>query len=275
MSQQLQLILTLINKFESDNKCEEKMNNNEDCTSHTYCSTTDLYNAIQFPQQKLFIDIRSQKEYNESHIKHFINIPINSNQNKIDKIIEKSLKYNNNICNTYAMNIYCYCDKNTVENELDKKFYNIIEESIINFCNKENKSIKDESDFYEYDSFNILSVEYNIFFNTFKFLCVDEYDSPIMLAVSIRYPSIIINNKLYLGDYGDASSREVMHHLNITHIVNVSKLDNVFENNDQFKHLKYIHFPIEDDSTTQINKILMSCINFMNNAFCENNGNNN
>ena len=57
-----------------------------------------------------------------------------------------------------------------------------------------------------------------------------------------QYPSIIIENKLLLGDSDDAENKQVMIDYKITHILNITQIvDNEFEN-DKELNIKYLRF---------------------------------
>eukprot|EP01084_Bolivina_argentea_P088670 160071_1 len=208
----------------------------------------DLYNAIQTPFQTIFIDIRSNNKFQVDHPTHFINIPINTN----NEFIQKQL---NNIIRTFydgmEIDIFCCANAKQIKNKVDIKWCETIYNQIR--CNKSYNK-------YTFTRFNMLNCCYSQFKKNIPFLCTKL--SRTECQIFNRYPNHIINN-LYLGDRGDAKHQYVMRDLGITHIINITEdIKNVFENDG----IKYLNIKISDDPYAKIDKILDECIAFIDNC---------
>lgn len=70
-----------------------------------------------------------------------------------------------------------------------------------------------------------------------------------------------INEYLYIGSYFDAKKLNLLSSLNITHIVNLSQLDNCFPNN-----FNYLKIDIDDDNDENISQYFNKVSKFIHNA---------
>eukprot|EP01084_Bolivina_argentea_P292770 503413_1 len=266
------------------------------------CGFYQLYNDIQFPFNKLFIDIRNNDKYRSKHIVNAINVSVNctsdslSNQYKIlKKNLHRILKQQ-----TYVLSqIWFYNDEpKTINETVCKEICQIIKSILLS-----------QPDL----SINILNCTYQTFENKFPFLCNDntiikannnlnmkqqtETDHllkqylGIMLNINedniILYPSNIIDDKLYLGNAQHALNKKILTDLNITHIINCTQdigclfnidIDQKNNNNTDEKtqslNIKYFQIPVADTQTQQIVEYFIKVIDFIIDAFSTNNDKN-
>ena len=90
----------------------------------------------------------------------------------------------------------------------------------------------------------------------------------------ITFPSIIIQDKLFLGDSSDAKNYDILHALGITHILNITtNVDNYFED----KNITYKRLKILDRSNDETLKIfgdnITNCVEYIHNSLSQNNNN--
>lgn len=73
---------------------------------------------------------------------------------------------------------------------------------------------------------------FNVFNDRYPQLCKFRTSSLYPRPYIARnYPSEILQGRLYLGDQFHAADKQILHHLRVTHILNVSTLiPNYFEN---------------------------------------------
>eukprot|EP01084_Bolivina_argentea_P247092 413415_1 len=224
--------------------------------SHQNCSSEELFNALQLYGQALFMDIRAKKEYKQNHIRSFINVPQKCKTKYAIKHIKKRLSY---MYKNLTIDIYCYSNKDSIEK--NNKWYKYIQELL-------------HKEFHEYkfQSFNILSVDYNAFSNRFPMLITKQI--PKQYEIFTRYPNIIISNKLYLGDRDHATDSNVIKDIGITHIVNMTtEVECAFRYDEELSHIKYLQCKILDDAYTDIDQLFEKCVNFIDKAFNENDTN--
>ena len=128
----------------------------EDISRDSFASVSiyDIYNTIQYPLSKLFIDIRSKEEYIKSHVNHSIHLPSsNVTNDDIEQLFKDKF---------FFSSIYCFANKIQIDDNEDIKFYNQIQSILINKLN-ENKH-----------QFFILNEDIITFMDKYPFLCVDN-----------------------------------------------------------------------------------------------------
>eukprot|EP01084_Bolivina_argentea_P052836 97021_1 len=195
---------------------DEKLENDEEELTITYCDIYKLFNEIQFTYDKLFIDIRPVSEFEKLKIKQFINIPfaILNDDNCDEKLIEKLMNANktNFIQNTFDSSsklisfniIYVISNQYMIDNKMDIKLYKYLNNIIFDTFDNNIPIVS-------------LNVSFNNFYKQFPFLCYKDNSSKIF-----KYPSQIINNELFLGNMTDATTKQVLLDLKITHIINMT-----------------------------------------------------
>ena len=240
-------------------------------TEFSACSAVDIHNRLLFSWQTLFIDIRIEKEYEKGHIKKSINIPFSLDEEDVIEEIKHELT---SMSQNSKIDIYCYSNKQMMKNKTNIEWYKYIQ-SVINkeFINQFDETSDFYKEGYQFGIFNILDIDYQSFANKYpKLLNLDMFKSSDTIK---QYPSIIIENKLLLGDSDDAENRQTMIDYKITHILNITQLiDNEFEN-DKELNIKYLRFQISDSPDTNIADKFEQSIKFITDALNENNGNNN
>ncbi|UJR20651.1 hypothetical protein I4U23_023773 [Adineta vaga] len=111
----------------------------------------------------------------------------------------------------------------------------------------------------------ILSGGFQAFHTSFPFVCTK---SDIRTAVDREkfltiYPSVILDNQLYLGTGHQATNWKVVRDLQITHIINIS-----YEHQCLFPDkIKYLHLQLEDMEDVQLKNRFHETIQFMTIAF--------
>ena len=199
---------------------EEEKNDQTTQPKHTgsfpRCDVYELFNSLQLSKCGVsFIDIRSQNDYKQQSIFEAINIPHTIlNDSDCDKILNAILK------DLLPLStIYCVVNKNLFETQKDLKFCKFFKNM------DEMKSV----------SIIILNADFNTFYSKFPFLCCSEKEKErkkLLKVVddgkyqrTIKYPNHILNNgvcSLYLGPMNCASTKYILKHLKITHIVNMT-----------------------------------------------------
>ncbi|CAF0835450.1 unnamed protein product [Adineta ricciae] len=111
----------------------------------------------------------------------------------------------------------------------------------------------------------ILSGGFEAFQNSFPFVCTQSdirttVDREKFLTI---YPSVILDNQLYLGTGHQATNWKVIRDLKITHIINIS-----FEHQCVFPDkIKYLHLQLEDMEDVLLKDRFTETIQFMTTAF--------
>ena len=107
---------------------------------------------------------------------------------------------------------------------------------------------------------------FNDFLIHYPYIC--QGNSCVSHPVSILgYPNEMIQNFLYLGDQRLAESKEVIHNLGITHIINATKrVPNKFEKDG----VKYLRVYVEDDAEVKIKFHFSRAFQFIDDALFEN-----
>eukprot|EP01084_Bolivina_argentea_P234904 395432_1 len=220
-------------ELKEDNDSEKKVDFAK--VPHTFCTGIDIHNILLFSWQKLFIDIRPENEYKKSHIKQFINIPINSNEQTVTKTFKKILDEMNQY---KCIHIYCCTNKNIISNKLDIKWYEYIQQILCKHFIVEKDEENEDPKGYKFATFNTLDMDYETFEYKYKYLInIDNSKGNDRIR---QYPNIIIENKLYLGDSDDAYNKKIIINYGITHILNVTfECDNEFED-DKDLNIKYL-----------------------------------
>ena len=268
-------------KDEPDDESDEK-GISFDQMELTMCSCADIHNRLLFSWQTLAIDIRSEKEYLQSHIKKFINIPLDSDEQNVLESIDNALEC---LCKSQSMpiDLYFYSNKEMIEKKLDTKWYKYIQKMIAIKLKKEKEKEdaedvpqypwnRDNEEKYVFTSINVLDVDYQTFANKYKKLL--NFDNSGQSDLVKKYPSIIIENKLLLGDSDNAEDKNVMIEYGITHILNITQLvDNEFEN-DKELNIKYLRYELSDSPDENIADKFNDCIQFIQDALNENDGDN-
>ena len=266
------------------------------------CECYPLYNDLQFPFDKLFIDLRANDQYAQKHCVHAFNVPIAGNKNSfssndneyitLKKSLDEILKKQ-----TYMISTIWFYSDNSIDN-IENIVYIQLSEIIKNVLLTQPSLV-----------INVLKVDYQTFETKFPFLCdknvvlglendnnetktdtdllLDQYLG-IMLNINkdniILYPSNIINDKLFLGNAQHAMNAKVIQDLKITHIVNCtqdmgSPFDGKHNSNSDDENTKklcvqYLEIPVVDAQNQQIYGYFLKTFRFINNALSDNNNHN-
>lgn len=202
--------------------------------------SVNLFNLSLY-ELHLILDLRNEKKYKNGFICSSLNIPENC-ENIEQKILTFISDYG--IDNKKAILI-------PSSTEHDKKVEKILSELCLEF---------------EY-----LTDGYESFKKQFEFLCYkcngqEDIESALNNSLNYLrpYPSLILTNndiKLYIGNMGNSLDKTVLKNLNITHVLNITKTKNIYDNN-----INYIQFEIEDDDNVNILNIIELTNNYLANA---------
>lgn len=261
------------------------------------CDILRYYNSLSYTNDTndiLYIDIRSQHEYKITHIINAINIHPQLNNTQISDILTKALqeKFDN-----IANEIYFYCSEEQIADNSYMKIYANIhsiflpifvansakEQSrkqdislMIDTDNKQSSiehhtnqpsvnSELNDGQFEHSTVFLILENSFECFSKQyFPFLCTNNihWDDKI-----VEYPSMIINNRLFLGNAYHAITRNILNNLGITHVINVTKIvKNEYENDEQMI-IRYLNINISDITSENIEEYFSGVVEFVNTAF--------
>ena len=251
-----------------------------------------VYNAIQGPVT--LIDLRGILEYNACHIYTAIQVSLDMDkQQHITNIMHLESSHPQRIKHVSGKVVILYGSKGTEQQKYD---------FILKLLHKHIASLNLK--------YFVMDASFNEFKSKNPFLC--EWDKDIVasahaeeplfdqksdeesnIATYKRYedvwrrcshPSVIISDKLFLGDARQAINSSVIYDLGITHIVNVTKAaPNQFENVENMQSIKdnmlpsiYSHFdsnPVKylkldllDEANVSIQKHFDEAISFLDNA---------
>lgn len=84
---------------------------------------------------------------------------------------------------------------------------------------------------------------------------------------AMRFPNEIVDGFLYLGNFWQANSLEVLHALQISHVINMGAIS---EQRNKFKHVKYFDVAIKDHEDVDITQEFGPTMNFIQKAAAEN-----
>ena len=151
--------------------------------------------------------------------------------------------------------IYCIANQSMIADKTDSKFAKYLQTVMMDTFDK---SIK----------IRMVNNSFASFSKTFPYLCFRKFGCDIE-----KYPNQIINNQLFLGNNSDANNKQILKHLKITHIINMTLTLNVSRDLKKLK-IKYLHCPIYDNHEVNIIRYFDKGINFINKALNKNkNGN--
>eukprot|EP01084_Bolivina_argentea_P097225 174805_1 len=251
-----------------------------------YCDIYELYNALQFYWiAKLFIDTRSQSNFQKQTIFHAINlpsIPLNDNSDVLQQYKNVSWIYiisNNELDVSYYKQLVSILEKYKAEfndNVDENSDENDEEDDWLTFEDDETQEQKHDmknSDNNESRmgtgpisngiEIKILKDEFSVFYQMFPYLCYSPkttYGDQF-----IEYPNHIINNRLYLGNINHSRNELILKTLKITHIVNVSEKLNAFEDDNEL-NIKYLQCVLLDNENQDIQKYFNKACVFINNT---------
>ena len=103
----------------------------------------------------------------------------------------------------------------------------------------------------------LLEGGFDAFQTKYPFLCEHQQSE-----TRLFYPSVIIDNQLYLGRGDQATNAFIISNLGITHIVNIST-----EHSSSLTNIKYMNVPISDEASADILSLIPSVILFLIEAF--------
>eukprot|EP01083_Nonionella_stella_P071637 192562_1 len=253
-----------------------------------------LYNKTQTTMCSMTIDTRPLKDYNTSHIKNALSIPIDIETKSISISIKD---HQTESSKSIITAVYLYTN--------DVKGLQMSD----NATSAHLLRIKDtliEHHICQQDQVFLLQSNYSEFFSKFPFLCESTVN---MLKTEVEemkcsdaegkkanrsekrrrfmqqnkgiYPNQIINDRLYLGDKNGAISETVLRNLKITHIVNCTPLPpstqvetftvrggyvkNIFAN-DKTLGIKYLRVAIDDSYMQNIKAYFEQADQFINSA---------
>eukprot|EP00347_Sterkiella_histriomuscorum_P011202 403373359 len=111
---------------------------------------------------------------------------------------------------------------------------------------------------------------FNVFLDKYPFLCKFRtsilYPKPL---VAKNYPSEILEGRLYLGDQFHTADKQIMKHLRITHILNVSDMIPCYFENSLSLNIQYLRINIEDKDEVQIRRGFPLVYQFIQEAYDE------
>eukprot|EP01084_Bolivina_argentea_P005675 10701_1 len=261
------------------NISQQTKHKNVDRNGFNTVSVYDIYNTIQYPLSKLFIDIRSKEEYIKSHVNHAIHFPTTVTDKDIKLLFKDKF---------FFSTVYGYANQEQIDKNEDIKFYNRIQSILFNELNES------EHTFY------ILNTDISTFINKFPFLCVYNDDIYWKAKITIqpkkskkkkhkppsnskpktktvnmidkyyervnnyeKYPNQIINDTLYLGMLSQATHK-ILNNLQITHIINVTPTD--YNDMSVINNRKYYQIKISDIKQACIADYFEKTFTFINNA---------
>jgi len=218
---------------------------------------TLFYNDLQDAAvSKLIIDSRFKNEYQDSYIKTAINVPIDS---------ELMTAY---IANKLTVNEFIHKIEETClekfKKEFNKRHMKAIYRKIIIYddigSTNGPASILAKAIIEQANTNTVFTIEdgFKNFQNKYPFLCSSEEKK----ALSGFFPSEIIPDFLYLGNYQNASSELQLGHLKISHVINAAgELPNYFQDK-----LQYFNVAIDDIPTANISTAFIQTFEFIEKA---------
>lgn len=201
-----------------------------------------LYNWLQDTAiQKLVVDIRPPEVFEKGYLRTAINVPISGEYDVDLAELDNSLTPKNRAFKLRGVvfsHIIIY-DESGTSAALVRIFKSLERE----------KKLK---------VLHTLAGGYNGFVTSYPFLC----SSAAKKALGGSYPSEIERDFLYLGSHENATNRQQLKDLGITHILNMaSELENAYPND-----FKYFSCKLDDISSQDLKVHLQAALNFIDEA---------
>ncbi|OWZ09045.1 Dual specificity phosphatase [Phytophthora megakarya] len=223
-----------------------------------------LYNQVQAARGMILIDTRRSEDYEEDSIPSAISIPPMNNCKTLEDV-EKNLleeqRYLFNSKKRKLRDVVLFGDTVKKTEDGDKTSSNwlkslermIIDDGLVT-------SVKLLSD-------GFLTFKYRYPFYTTSALLDEMFAGQLTRTKSgthnLNYPNEILEGFLFLGNMWHASSKQVVAHLGITHVVNASlDVGNTFENDG----VKYFNVTIKDRPEADIGQFFDAAYRFIESA---------
>jgi len=220
-----------------------------------YISKEDFYNYLYWDHR--IYDVRSNEDYNKSHIcrSHNIN-PLSiisiDEISKIDKEIDENYGKAEN-----PSEVILYTNNKDHHNyKLEIEILNLLLSYLRSFKNPSNKSLK---------QINILIDGYQSFYSRFPYLCSDNIY--YIECSQLVWPSYITDN-LYLGSSICRNDR-VISMLNITHIMSFSDYT---EKKLNLSKIQTFHCQISDSLSAEMLSVFPSAVKWISKSINDDNG---
>eukprot|EP01084_Bolivina_argentea_P276767 472327_1 len=210
------------------------------------CDEVQFFNTLQI-LHSLCIDGQNSSNYQSCHIKYSVSIPFNNDEISDPDIVipifeaKKKVSLCKHIC-IYVNNI----NNSTEKNNILRIITLLLKHKLVNNINQ----------------FYVLSMGFGAFKDKFSFYCSNNDNNTDKDKINEQYPSVIIENRLYLGDATQSQNKLVMDDLNITHVLNCTKdWSNRFERSTS---IKYLRISINDNDGDNIFEHFEKAISFIN-----------
>eukprot|EP01083_Nonionella_stella_P084136 232828_1 len=241
----------------------------------------ELYNMLQSPWNLIAIDIRSYDHWKEQHVVNAINIPFDNHPSN-EQIVQLLTSHQNKKSKiSIGMIYYIISDRN--------KNYNAF---ICCLQRLTHQHINPKIPFYH------LNISFTEWYHQYPMLCVpdmlkvenavlklndchhkpqlknvlDEHDERFQRLVDIiqqntiiyrKYPSCIVDRKLYLGSVNHAAMAAAIDGLNIGYIVNATDHEKCYFEDDEEHKVEYFRIPIHDQEDENISQYFDNVFQFM------------
>ncbi|CAG9336033.1 unnamed protein product [Blepharisma stoltei] len=200
-----------------------------------------VFNMIQcYSDRYLIIDVRDQSDFNSMHLARSINIPYRSRFSDSPNINE--LKAN------------VIGDASLFDRRRRFMIFIVYSPPSIVFSREVDYILKKDKCREVY----ILNEPFSSFAEKFPFMC-EAVNIPSVMPRH-GYPSEIISNKLYLGDFHHAEEPLVLQNLKITHILNAT---NGFDYKFESRGVVYLRLGVEDLETENISRHFQMAFEFI------------
>eukprot|EP00035_Acanthoeca_spectabilis_P037870 m.48094 g.48094 ORF g.48094 m.48094 type:complete len:392 (-) comp8897_c1_seq2:852-2027(-) len=205
-------------------------------------TTTELYNQVQFGSQLIVVDVRGEEDFKAGHVRSAINIPMSLIAGRSLVDIEDELPPRFKQRRTDMVFVY---DEDSEEGAG-------VAAQFLSAMSADQRAAKPVT---------AVKGGFQAFASRFPFLNTgsEEFKS---VEYSLEYPSMILDDFLFLGNWASASSAKVIDHLKITHVVNATAVCGMpFQDK-----IKYIQCALDDAPGADIKQFFSDTLSFMNDA---------
>eukprot|EP00040_Diaphanoeca_grandis_P026240 m.146783 g.146783 ORF g.146783 m.146783 type:complete len:351 (-) comp30499_c2_seq1:114-1166(-) len=210
--------------------------------STAWIGTMNLFNQLQFGSSLVLVDIRSKEAFDKSHLRSAINVPLGICQDSTfldieDDVLPARFRRRRND------NVFVYDEASTSTDKKDTAAFlqRLVDERL---C-----------------TLTVCALEggFQAFADRFPFLTTGDESFGDKHK---EYPSMILDDFLFLGAWGAAKDRHVLDDLKIEYIVNATEqCGQPFEGD-----LKYIQCALDDKPGANIEQFFDPCLEFMEDA---------
>ena len=236
-----------------------------------------LFNGINQSKPTFFADIREKCKFERCHFRKATNIDVETcrDEKKFLEAMLHLLKFN-------QLMLIIVIDSSIPETEVEE-IIELVEQwkaaaEVDDAGNNTNNSDITTTSISQWKKIiSIEFIDFDVFYKDYP-TCSSLYMGSDFPKVSLKtppkqYPTDIISQFLYLGNYYDATDAIILNELGITHVVDATSEELSRQNVQNNMHLEYLSIPIWDIEGVNIMEHFDNVINFINTAKIQNSNN--